>query len=81
MCLVVNNIPFMALGLAGEPGTGYFVELFAGAGGLTAAVRRRGLLARRAVDILNGGIDIECEDLRDRATFSAFLKEAKSGRV
>jgi len=57
---------------------GYFLELFAGAGGLTAAVRRKGLPVQAAVDVLGSGANM---DLRVDKVYGELLKGAKSGRI
>jgi len=57
---------------------GYFLELFAGAGGLTAAIRRKGLPVRAAVDVLSTGLDV---DLRVKSVYVGLLQAGKSGRI
>ena len=57
------------------------MELFAGAGGLTAAVQRLGLRAAKALDVGGCGIDVEYADLLHDGTFKRLLKAAKRGSI
>ena len=58
-----------------------FLELFAGAGGLTAAVKRMGVPVRPALDVAGKGIDADYADLMDDKVFRNLLKAAKRGRI
>ena len=58
-----------------------FVELFAGAGGLTAAILRLGLPANRAMDVVAGSVDVGYADLLDDLTFRKLIKLMKQGRI
>ena len=57
-----------AIGVADAKDCGYFLELFAGAGGLSSAVQKLGLPIRQALDIA-GGSDVGFADLLVDATF------------
>jgi len=61
-----------------------FLELFAGAGGLSAAVARLGLPVHRPVDARSAQgevIGLSVGDLRHGKVFAFYLKLARSGRV
>ena len=63
---------------------GVFVELFAGAGGLTSAVRRLGLAVVPATDFVPSGRqgsseEVSFADLLDNATYDRLLRAAKRG--
>ena len=75
----VAKAPF-GPGMDIEPGETFFLELFAGKGGLTAAVKRAGLRTFEATDVSPDG-DVVFLDLLDDATFRWLLKLAKSGRI
>ena len=64
-----------------KPEVGFFLESFAGAGGITAAVLRLGLPATQATDVKGGTQHIGYADLLDQGTFSKLLRLAKSGTV
>ena len=59
----------------------FFLELFAGAGGLTAAIKRLGLPARDALDVAGQGMGAVYADLLDDNTFKNLKKLARRGRI
>ena len=60
--------------------SGYFLELFAGAGGLTSAVQQLGVPIRDAMDVV-GGSEVGFADLLVDATIRRLLVAAKRGRI
>ena len=65
-----------------EEGAPVFMELFAGAGGLTAAVVRAGLAARRAEDIVGADGDAGRHfDLRRNEVFKRLRSDLRRGNI
>jgi hypothetical protein len=62
-------------------GGAVFIELFAGAGGLTLAINKLKLPTLHAMDVAAPSGDVEYEDLRKESTYRKYLDIAKSGKV